>query len=162
MASSGDPLAEVIAGGFSTMSVEENKTLVRALLEALDDHGPKAIEPFVSPDVRMHMPFSPEPLNRTQWQEFSTAFLRGVPDGRHHFEDILGQGDLVAIRGTYTGTHQGELMGIPATGRPIDMTWTMIARVVNGQLVEGHVIVDALGMLQQLGAIPATPAATAA
>jgi predicted ester cyclase len=144
------------------MSIAENKALVRTTLESLDDLGPKAIEPYVSPDVRMHMPVSPEPFNREQWQEFSASFLRGVPDGRHHIEDMLGEGDLVACRGRYTGTHRGELMGIPATGRPIDMTWSMTARVRNGQLVEVHVIFDVLTMLQQLGAVPAAPAAAVA
>jgi predicted ester cyclase len=144
------------------MSIEANKALVRSILETLDDQGPEAITSYVSPEVRMFMPVSAEPLSLAQWQEFSTAFKRGVPDGRHHFQDALGEGDLVAIRGTYTGTHQGELMGIPATGRSIDMTWTMTARVVDGKLVEAHVIFDSLGMLQQLGAIPAPEAATAA
>ena len=69
-------------------------------------------------------------------------------------EDEIAEGDKVASRYTFRGTHQGELMGISPTGKQVTVTGMIINRIVNGKSEEGWLNFDALGMLQQLGVIP--------
>jgi predicted ester cyclase len=70
-------------------------------------------------------------------------------------EDIVAEGDKVALRTTFRGTHTGELNGIPPTGRQVEVTALNIFRMVNSKAVEQRVVNDDLGMLQQLGLAPA-------
>jgi predicted ester cyclase len=77
------------------------------------------------------------------------------PDWRYSIEDLIAGGDKVVARVTVYGTHQGNFLGIPATGTPVTMTEIQIVRVAFGQIVDMWANVDLLGMLQQLGAVPA-------
>ena len=76
------------------------------------------------------------------------------PDLHETVEDIFAEGDKVVTRFTMRGTHQGELMGIPPTGKQVTMTGMTIHRIVSGKIVEDWVVADFLGMMQQLGTIP--------
>ena len=78
-----------------------------------------------------------------------TAF----PDIRITAEDMVAEGDKVACRGTFSGTHKGEFMGIAATGKQINVGVIEILRIVGGKMVEHWNIVDNLGMMQQLGVV---------
>jgi steroid delta-isomerase-like uncharacterized protein len=83
------------------------------------------------------------------------AMLRGAfPDLRMEANEILVEGDLVCARGTFTGTHQGEFMGVPASGKPIEVTAFDMLRLRDGQFSEHWGVMDAMTMMQQLGAIP--------
>jgi steroid delta-isomerase-like uncharacterized protein len=77
------------------------------------------------------------------------------PDFKATIEDILADGDKVVIRMTWTGTHKDEFMGIPATGKRMSIGVIDIIRVANGKGTEHWGQMDAMGMMQQLGAIPA-------
>ena len=79
-----------------------------------------------------------------------SLYLTAFPDARFTVEDELAEGDRVVSRSTLRGTHQGEFMGIPPTGKPVTVTGMSIDRIV-----EGWLNFDGLGMLQQLGVIPA-------
>jgi predicted ester cyclase len=83
-----------------------------------------------------------------------TAWRTGFPDGVMHIEDIFAEGDTVVIRQRWEGTHRGEFMGVPATGRRVTITCIGIDRVVDGKVVEGWGELDMLGLMQQIGAIP--------
>lgn len=83
-------------------------------------------------------------------QEFSDAFA----DGRHVFDHVVTQGDTLATIGRYQGTHTGDLTGVPATGRTIDMAVMHIDRVVDGRIIEHRGIGDIDGMWEQLGVTP--------
>lgn len=76
------------------------------------------------------------------------------PDLRLTIEDLLSHEDRAAWRFTLVGTHAGPFMGIPATGRPVRAAGVRIDRLAGGRLVESWVVLDALGLLRQLGAIP--------
>ena len=84
-------------------------------------------------------------------QAFKTAF----PDFHATVEDAVAEGDRVSTRGTFTGTHLGEFNGIPATGKSIRVGFIDIWRLENGQAVENWVQIDMLGLMQQIGVIPA-------
>jgi len=82
---------------------------------------------------------------------YRTAF----PDTKLTIEDQIAEGDQVVTRWTAAGTHQGELFGMPATRKQAKVTGIFIDRVIDGKIVESWGEFDALGMMQQLGAIPA-------
>ena len=74
------------------------------------------------------------------------------PDWSVRVDDLIAEGDKVVVRATGSGTHRGEFMGIPPTGRRISVTWIAIYRVKDGKLAEHWQNIDELGMLKQLGA----------
>jgi predicted ester cyclase len=87
--------------------------------------------------------------------ELIRTWRTAFPDGRMTVDDLIVEGDLVGIRNTWHGTHTGEFYGIPPTGRQVDVTSIGLDRVKDGQVVEGWGELDMVGMMQQLGALPA-------
>ena len=81
-------------------------------------------------------------------------YRRAFPDARYTIEEMIADQDKVVIRWSGTGTHLGELMGIPPTGRRVTVTGISIGRYEGGKLVEEWLNFDALGLFQQLGVIP--------
>ncbi len=137
------------------MSTEQNKALACRYLEAIDRGDLAALDQILSPDYCYHLPGSPEPLDRERHRQFLTTFYDACPDLSHTVEDMIAEGDRVATRATDRGTQQGELMGIPPTGKPFTITGINIVRVAGGRIVEEWVVFDQLSMLQQLGVVPA-------
>jgi predicted ester cyclase len=80
--------------------------------------------------------------------------LAAFPDLQVHVEDLVAEGEKLVTRYSVRGTHKGDLMGIPATGKEISITGTAIDRFENGLSVEHWEIIDQLGLMQQLGVIP--------
>lgn len=81
------------------------------------------------------------------------GFLAAFPDFHATIEDMVAEGDKVVVRVTATGTHQGDFMGIPATGKPFKYQEIHIARIADGKMAEHWGVEDTLGMLQQLGVV---------
>jgi steroid delta-isomerase-like uncharacterized protein len=87
--------------------------------------------------------------------EFFRMYVAAFPDLRFHTEDVLSSGDRVVTRARVTGTHQGEFLGIPATGRSIDVPLIDIVRFGDDGLAHEHWgILDGMTMMQQLGLVP--------
>jgi predicted ester cyclase/ketosteroid isomerase-like protein len=82
------------------------------------------------------------------------------PDGHMTMDDIITEGDLSTIRMTFRGTHTGDFYGVPASNKPVEVTSIGIDRVINGKITEGWGELNMLGMMMQMGAIPAPQAAT--
>jgi steroid delta-isomerase-like uncharacterized protein len=144
------------------MSAEENKALVQRAADAFNQGDMAAVDQLFAPDYVDHdrsragLPPGPEGI-KLAWGMFRAAF----PDLQITIEEMIAEGDKVAVRAVGRGTHQGELMGIPPTGRSVTVALMDINRIADGQLVERWGETDMLGMLQQLGVIPApeqTPA----
>ena len=86
------------------------------------------------------------------------ALLRqAFPDARFTIEDILAEGDKLADQYTISGTHARPFLGIPATGRQIHLAGISIVRISGGKIAERWAVTDQLGLLRQLGALPASP-----
>ena len=138
------------------MSGEENKAIALRLYEEIINTGDfdKADE-VISPDLVDHeeTPFPVPPGIEGFKQGFST-FREVFPDLRMDVQDMIAEGDKVVARLTVHGTHQGEFMGMPPTGNPIEVTATDIFRIGDGKIVDHWGNFDDLGMMQQLGAIP--------
>ena len=134
------------------MSLEENKAIVRRMIEAYNKHNLDWFDEFIAPDYFDHTnQVGPEGVK----QLFNMGF-KGFPDWHEAIEDIIAEGDKVWVHLTYTGTHTGEFFGLAPTGKKVTMTAVAIYRIVNGKLVEGHFINDGLDMFKQIGAIEYT------
>jgi steroid delta-isomerase-like uncharacterized protein len=144
------------------MSVEDNKAIVRRLIEEgwnRADLG--AIEACYATDYVNHDPDNPAVRDWPSLKEAYRGYFAAFPDAHNVIDDLIGEGDRVVTRWTSRGTHQGEFAGIPATGKQVTYTATTTYRLADGKIVEGWWNYDLFGILQQLGAIPA-PAEPAA
>lgn len=137
------------------MSTQENKAIVRRIYEELWDGRRLEVaheliaEGAVNYDTGLTAhPFGPEEMKGTV--EMITA---AFPDNRHEIEEVLAEGDTVVLRCTLTGTHRGEFMGIPPTGRRIEVNEIHIYRMREGKAVEHRVGRDDVGAMRQLGVI---------
>jgi steroid delta-isomerase-like uncharacterized protein len=137
----------------SIMSTEENKAVVRRFFAALDDQDLDAVAALLAPDYRLHFDGNPE-MDRAAGTGFFGAFLAAFPDITHQVQDQIAEGDRVATRIVVRGTHQTELMGIPATGNEMSISATNVVRIDHDKIAEHWVNSDGLGMMMQLGAIP--------
>jgi steroid delta-isomerase-like uncharacterized protein len=80
---------------------------------------------------------------------------RAFPDLHITVEDVIAEGDKVVGRNSVTGTHQGEYMGLPPTGKPVAYNEIFIFRFVNGRIAETWGVVDVVSQMKQLGVVPA-------
>lgn len=88
-------------------------------------------------------------------KEFTLAFFDGMPDLQHPLEDLIAEGDQVALRCRYEGTDTGTLMGVPASGRAVSAVGIGVMRVVDGKVAEFWVSPDRMTIMQQIGALTA-------
>ena len=136
------------------MSTEENKALARSSFEEiLNNVNLAIIDEVFSPNYVLHTPAGPV-HGPEGFKQFVLMYRNAFPDARYTLEEMIAEGDKVVTRWTATGTHLGELMGIPPTGRRGTVTGISIGRYEGGKLVEEWLNFDALGMLQQIGVIP--------
>ena len=134
-------------------SAEANEALVsRYIEEVWNGHDLDAIDEIVSPEYINHAA-STEEYRRGGSRRAVEWLLSVFPDHNFDVEDIVASGDTVATRGTCSGTHEGELMGIPSTGKRFAVQQTHWFRVAGGKLTEHWAVRDDLGMLQQLGVL---------
>ena len=136
------------------MSTEENKAINRRIAEEGWNQGNTALfDEFFAADFIGHDPFGhvhgPE-----GFKQFYATYRSAFPDTHLTIEDQIAEGDMVVSRYTARGTHQGELQGIPPSGKRVTITGTTIIRYASGKAAEAWYEYDALGMLQQIGAIP--------
>lgn len=141
------------------MSADTNKEIVRRLGVEPWGGNLAVIDELVAPGYVGHDPAAPDQQGPGGVKDFVTGYLAAFPDGSITIEEQLADGDLVATRWTGRGTQQGELMGIPPTGKQVTISGITISRVENGKVVEEWSNWDTLGMLQQLGVVPDLAAA---
>ncbi len=136
------------------MFAEENKAVVlRYVEEVWNRHDLDAIDALVSPHYFNHAA-STEEYRRGGARRAVEWLLSVFPDHRFDVEDAAADGQTVALRGTMTGTHEGELAGIAPTGKRVAAQQSHWFRVQDGKLAEHWAVRDDLGMLQQLGVMP--------
>ena len=132
----------------------ENKAIVRRLMqEAINQKNLDIIEELVAPDFVNHTAPPGTPPTREAWKKIVARMGAALPDAHLYIEDEIAEGDRVTTRFTFQGTHRGELMGISATGKTVNIGGIHIARVVNGKIVERWEEIDKMSMMVQIGAI---------
>jgi len=111
---------------------------------------------ILTEDVVMHHPSAPEPIRgRDSVEGFLNQFRAGMPDLTLTVDDVAGDGDRVAARWHARGTHTEEMFGIPPTQNAIDIHGISFLRFEDGRIAEDWVEENTLGVLQQLGVVPA-------
>ncbi|MDQ3912231.1 MAG: ester cyclase [Actinomycetota bacterium] len=134
---------------------EENKTLVRRFVDEVQSRGNiDLIDELCSPEFINHSSPPGMPADCEGVKLVTSMFRQAFPDSYFTVEDMISEGDKVVTRKTFHGTHEGEFMGIPPTGRPVSIGLIDIVRIADGRVVEHWSIGDNLGMMQQLGVIP--------
>ena len=133
----------------------ENEALVRRFFEEFyNDRRAEVADEIVASDYVSHGPKAP-PAEGPDGVKARVALYQDSVDGHWTIDEIFSAGDRVVTRWTGTGTHVGDLMGIPPTGKPIAIEAISVHRIENGQIAEEWTVWDALGLLQQVGAVPA-------
>lgn len=113
---------------------------------------------LLAPDFVAHFGGLPAPVREPEaWTHLFMGYHNAFPDMRIALEDELAEGDTLVSRYTWRGTHRGEFNGIPATGKDVVGTGIGIFHVRHGKIIEEWIQKDALGLLQQLGVLPAPP-----
>ena len=112
-----------------------------------------------APDFVAHLPLAPE-LDLENWKGYVASFYVGIPDLTDQVNQIIIAPDRLILHSTYSGTHTGELFGIPATGNPVSLNGITIFRFNDeGLASEAWSVIDVVGLLAQIGAFPPAPAA---
>ena len=136
------------------MSIEANKALQQRIATALTQHNLDVLDDLFHVDYVELDPAPGQGPGLAGLKAWLATYFAAFPDVRWTVEEQLGEGDRVVSRSTWQGTHQGPFMGIPPTGRQVTVAaWTM-DRVADGKIAESRIIMDLVGLLQQVGAIP--------
>jgi steroid delta-isomerase-like uncharacterized protein len=137
------------------MSTDEHKAIARRRIEeGVNRRNVALIDELYAPTAVHYFPSMP-PLNRVAFKEVSAMFHAAFPDLHETVEEQIAEGDMVAQRLTSRGTHLGEFQGLPPTGKQFTVSAISIMRFERGKIAEMWSAFDALGLMQQLGAVPA-------
>jgi steroid delta-isomerase-like uncharacterized protein len=141
------------------MSTETNKATVRRMNDQLWNEGRvDLIGEFFTEDTVSHAAGLPSSSGLEELKASVVMGQNAYADLRLSFGDLIADGDKVAYTWTLQGVHQGELYGIPPTGKQVTTSGVTINRLVNGRIVETWMFPDTMGLMQQLGVVP-TPGA---
>jgi hypothetical protein len=143
----------------STAQETSNKATFRRFHDAMNTGDveliSKTIDEIVEPDVLIGTPLPVEATGAQALKQVWAMLLRGLPDLHVTVEDLIVEGDKVVCRNSVTGTHQGEYMGLPPTGRSVTYNEIFIVRFVDGRIAETWGVVDVFSQMKQLGVISA-------
>lgn len=139
------------------MSAEENRALIQRFVEEAFNRGNlDVVDEIYAPVYVAHTAgFHEQTPGPEGVKEFVGLYRRAFPDLHTTIEDIVTEGDRVAYRWTAVGTHQGELLGVPPSSHRMELTGITIERIEDGKIVETWNNFDQLGMMRQIGAMPA-------
>jgi steroid delta-isomerase-like uncharacterized protein len=137
------------------MSAEQNRELIRRFYdEGWTKNNLDVYDELVVDDFTDHQAMPGLPPGREGFKALNVMFRSAFPDLRVDVDNVVAEDDKVGCRWRSTGTHEGELFGIPPTGNKVDVTATVFYRVENGRLAEGWIARDDVGLMRQLGVIP--------
>ncbi|MGE0688018.1 MAG: ester cyclase [Dehalococcoidia bacterium] len=135
---------------------EQNKALAQQLMDGLSAGELGVIDTLIGDGFVEHEELPPGmPEGREGVRALFSMLRAGFPDLRVDVQHLIADGDLVSAFVVFKGTHQGEFMGIPATGKSMAINVSDILRFENGKIVEHWGVMDSMAMLQQLGVGPA-------
>ena len=137
------------------MTAEDNRALSDKVFEAFNTGNADLLDEVISPAYVERTPVPPGwPPGRDGLKAFIRTFRTAFPDFRYTVEDTVCEGDKIAVRASAQGTHRGEFLGIPPTGKRATWTEMHLGRIADGKFVEHWANADQLGLFQQLGVVP--------
>lgn len=139
---------------------DANKAVVRRFIDGVNKRDYSVLDSIIASSFEQHsyMPMGP---GAKGLKDFYEEFSRAFPDFKFTLEDVMADGDRVAVRMTARYTHKGEFMGLKATNKAVTVAKFDIFRFAGGKCIEHWDSVDRLGLLQQLGVVPKIPRWTA-
>jgi predicted ester cyclase len=126
----------------------KNRDLVLELYRSIDAADFARARTLIAPSCKSYL--GGNVLDVDAWEGMGRMFMNAFPDGKHVLELAEGAGDYVLMNGYFTGTHKAEFQGIPATGKVIKISMTMIDKIIEGKLVEHRGDFDSATLIQQL------------
>ena len=135
------------------MLTENNKAIVRRFY-AEGVHNPAILDELLAPNYVLHLAGSPPISGVEQAKQLMIAYTIAFPDLQVETEDLIAEGDKVAIRNTWHGTQQGTFLGLPPTDKHVMFSGSDFFHCVDGKIAEQWADLDTLGLMHQLGAIP--------
>ena len=140
--------------------MQENSAIVRSFIEETINQGHiDSASRFVWDDVVEQVPFPGQEPGIEGLKDVLRGMRAAFPDMHWSVAEQIAEGDKVLTRFEWTGTHRGAFLGVPATGRPVKVWGMVIDRLVDGRIKETRILMDALGMMMQLGVFPPGPKA---
>jgi steroid delta-isomerase-like uncharacterized protein len=135
------------------MSADRNVELMRkAYKTVFSEASPETCAALLTPDFIINLAGMPYQMRgRDAWMQNLAVMRKAFPDAQAEIEDIFGTGDRVAVRLTIRGTHTGEFVGIPATGRTVEYTSIEHYRVSGDLIAEEWICSDMLTLMRQIG-----------
>jgi steroid delta-isomerase-like uncharacterized protein len=138
------------------MSESENKAVIQRFIKDVLNLGRlETADEIVAENFIELDPLPGQKQGREGLKEIIVMLRSGFPDMNWVIEEMIASGEKVVTRFHWTGTHKGEFMGMPATGKSVKVKGVVIDRIVGGRMTESRILMDDLGMMQQLGVIPA-------
>jgi steroid delta-isomerase-like uncharacterized protein len=134
------------------MTLEENKEFMSHFIEeVINEKNLNAADDLVAENFLEHLPFPGQGPGREGLKFALTSMFTGFPDMHWTVNEQVAEGEKVVTRFTWTGTHEGAFMGIPATNKKVEVWGVVIDVVRDGLFSESRIIMDTVGLLQQLG-----------
>jgi steroid delta-isomerase-like uncharacterized protein len=134
------------------MTLEENKKFMSNFIEeVINKKNLDAADDLAAADFIEHLPFPGQGPGREGLKFAINAMLTGFPDMNWTVQEQIAEGETVVTRFTWTGTHDGAFMGIPPTNKKVEVWGVVIDVVRNGLFAESRIIMDTVGLLQQVG-----------
>ncbi len=144
------------------MSNSENKNLVRRLyIEVFTKQESSAIDALIASDITVHDPLMGDMHGIQAFRQFAAAFTAGFPEQYTTVATLIEEGDLVASLHTHTAINTGSFMGLPPTGRTVNVQGLELFRIENGKIAELWRHDDDAGLMRQLGLIPSAESVNA-
>jgi predicted ester cyclase len=143
----------------SSSAIEtENKVLVRRWFEEVWNQGRADLIDELRAGGAVSIGLGEgksESRGDTPFKIFHSNLRAAFPDLHVHLDDVLAEGDKVVVRFTFDGTHRGDALGVPPTGRKVSFIGMLMARIAEGKIAESWNSLDQLGLMLQIGALPA-------
>lgn len=135
------------------MSLEQDKAVITRFVEFLNTGNTAIADEVVASNYLERDPFPGQKPGREGLKEVILMTRAAFPDLEWVMEEMVAEGDTVASRFTWRGTHRGVFLGVPPTGKHITVTGMVFDRVVDGKMVESQILMNTLSILAQLGVI---------
>lgn len=132
------------------MSLEHNKEIVIKMYQAFDRQNIEQGREFMAVNIQGQGLDGVIRQGIDAFMEYATSIFSAFPDGYHLFEEIIAEDDKVVTRGIFSGTHQGELMSIPPTGKYVKFSVVHIDRVLESKVIQHWGQADIFSLMQQL------------
>jgi steroid delta-isomerase-like uncharacterized protein len=141
--------------GRESLTTAENKTVIRRFVEEVINQGRlERADVLVAKGFVELDPLPGQRQGREGLKEVIGSMRTAFPDIHWVLEEMVAEGDMVVSLFTWTGTHHGMFLGIPATGKAVNVKGVVIDHVEDGMMAESRILMDSLGLMQQLGVVP--------